>query len=129
MFRNGGIRMYLTITQEARKKIMSYLEDSNDELLLDFDDGVGSLSRVGVCSLDSVFRILIVSDDIDTHDYDKKIDSDIGPFKIKGYSEMYMDEEMKLDVNEVNQMLRLTGANSGELTAAVQIERIEKKTV
>ncbi|KRM97519.1 hypothetical protein FC19_GL001560 [Liquorilactobacillus aquaticus DSM 21051] len=119
--------MYLTITQEARKKIMSYLEDSNDELLLDFDDGVGSLSRVGVCSLDSVFRILIVSDDIDSHDYDKKVDSDIGPFRIKGYSEMYMDEEMKLDVNETNQMLRLTGANSGELTAAVRIERIEKE--
>ncbi|GAJ26111.1 hypothetical protein JCM15457_1022 [Liquorilactobacillus sucicola DSM 21376 = JCM 15457] len=119
--------MYLTVTQEARKKIMSYLEGSKDELLLDFDDGVGSLSRVGVCSLDSVFRILIISKDVPVHDYDKKIDSDIGPFRIKGYSEMYMDEEMKLDINETNQMLRLTGANSGELTAAVRIERIEKE--
>ncbi|KRN06182.1 hypothetical protein FD15_GL001378 [Liquorilactobacillus sucicola DSM 21376 = JCM 15457] len=122
-----GLNMYLTVTQEARKKIMSYLEGSKDELLLDFDDGVGSLSRVGVCSLDSVFRILIISKDVPVHDYDKKIDSDIGPFRIKGYSEMYMDEEMKLDINETNQMLRLTGANSGELTAAVRIERIEKE--
>ncbi|KRL00078.1 iron-sulfur cluster biosynthesis family protein [Liquorilactobacillus capillatus] len=121
--------MYLTITQAARKKIMSDFEGSKDELLLDFDDGVGAFSRVGVCSLDSVFRILIVSKETEIHDYDKVIDSDLGPFKIKGYSEMYMDDEMKLDVNEANQMLRLTGANSGELTAAVRIERIAKQQV
>ncbi|KRL98000.1 iron-sulfur cluster biosynthesis family protein [Liquorilactobacillus satsumensis] len=116
--------MYLKITAAAQAKLKDKIGNGNYKILLDFDDGVGSLSRVGACTLASVFRILLVDPERETHDYNQKIDSDLGPIMIKGYSDMYMDDEMKLDVNEKTQMLRLSGSNSGELTAAVNVEKV-----
>ncbi|KRN10237.1 iron-sulfur cluster biosynthesis family protein [Liquorilactobacillus mali] len=117
--------MYLKITPEAQEKLRSKIGGSDVKVLLDFDDGVGALSRVGTCTLASVFRVLLVDPAIDSHDYDESIDTDMGPIAIKGYSKMYMDEDMTLELNEKTQMLRLKGANSGELTAAVNVERFE----
>ena len=43
--------MKLTITDEAANKLRPFFEDQNALVLLDFDDGVGPFSKVGVCSL------------------------------------------------------------------------------
>ncbi|MCP0886806.1 iron-sulfur cluster biosynthesis family protein [Ligilactobacillus sp. WILCCON 0076] len=110
--------MYLTITQEAKNKLVKY---NNKDLLLDYDDGVGPLSKVGVCSLDSSFRILIVKKGNLNKDYEGKLDSDIGVIRYKDYTDMYMDDNMYLTVNPVNKMLRLTSDSSGELTSSVAI--------
>ncbi|KRL06735.1 iron-sulfur cluster biosynthesis family protein [Liquorilactobacillus hordei] len=119
------LKMYLKITPEAQAKLQSKIGETKVKVLLDFDDGVGAFSRVGTCTLASVFRILLVDPTVDSHDYDEKVDTDMGPFSIKGYSKMYMDENMTLELNDKTQMLRLKGANSGELTAAVNVERFE----
>lgn len=115
--------MKITVTDDAAKKLQRYTDDSNAVLLLDFDDGVGALSKVGVCSLNSDFRILIVSKDMDyKKDYNEVIDSNIGKFYYKGYSKMYMDDNMKISLNTNNSLLRLTGDNSGELMLALSIQ-------
>ncbi|KRM07910.1 hypothetical protein FC89_GL002017 [Liquorilactobacillus ghanensis DSM 18630] len=126
----GGNFMYLTVTPSAAAKIKKAQDQTaNQVLLLDFDDGVGAFSRVGSCTLASVFRVLLADDRLDLHDYDQDLASNIGNFKIKGYSKMYMDQQMKLDLNPKNQMLRLTGANAGELTAALMLEAISPESV
>lgn len=117
--------MYLNVTPMAQEKLQSKIGNANVKILLDFDDGVGAFSRVGVCSLDSVFRILLVDPDVDSHDYDEKLETNMGPFLYKGYSKIYMDEQMTLELNDKTQMLRLKGSNAGELTAAVNVEHLE----
>lgn len=120
--------MYLTITKAAQEKIKNQLDPTKEQaLLLDFDDGVGALSRVGTCTLASVFRVLLADKQLDLHDYNERLASNLGNFYIKGYTKMYLDDEMKLDVNPKNQMLKLTGTNSGVLTAAVLLETVSAK--
>ncbi|MEE5988867.1 iron-sulfur cluster biosynthesis family protein [Ligilactobacillus equi] len=113
--------MKLTVTKEASKKLSPYLTDSKYDLLLDFDDGVGSLSKVGVCSLDSNFRVVAVKHGDYAKDYNEVLESNVGPFRYKDYSDMYMDKVMRLELNPNNQMLRLIGNGSGELTASVAL--------
>lgn len=121
--------MYLTVTTPAAAKIkVAQRQHADSVLLLDFDDGVGFLSRVGTCALSSVFRVLLADPSLDLHDYDQDLESNIGAFKIKGYSKIYMDQQLKLDLNPKNQMLRLSGANAGELTAAMMFEVIPPNT-
>lgn len=117
----GEIGMYLTVEPQAQEKLQKYLDEGKD-LLLDFDDGVGSLSNVGTCSLDSTFRVIAVDQGAEKKDYDKSLDSNIGDFRYKGYSEMYLDPQMRLVENPTNKMLSLRGSNSGELTGMVNVE-------
>lgn len=113
--------MYLNVEPEAQAKLQRYL-DADKDLLLDFDDGVGPLSNVGTCTLASVFRIVAVAKGAEQKDYNKALESNIGTFRYKGYSEMYMDNQMRLIVNPTNKMLSLRGSNSGELTGMVTVE-------
>jgi uncharacterized protein YqkB len=120
--------MYLTITKAAQEKIKKQLDPTQEQvLLLDFDDGVGALSRVGTCTLASVFRVLLADKQLDLHDYNERLNSDLGDFYLKGYTKMFMDDQMKLDVNPKTQILKLTGDNSGVLTAAVLLETVSAK--
>src|SRR5699024_5555789 len=117
----GELFMYLTVEPQAQEKLQQYIDEGKD-LLLDFDDGVGSLSNVGTCTLASVFRIIAVDKDAEQKDYNKSLDSNLGTFRYKGYSEMFMDPQMRLVENPTNKMLTLRGSNSGELTGMVTVE-------
>ena len=89
--------MYLTITKAAQEKIKKQLDPTHEQvLLLDFDDGVGALSRVGTCTLASVFRVLLANKQLDLHDYNERLNSDLGDFYLKGYTKMFMDDQMKI---------------------------------
>lgn len=117
--------MYLKVSEDAKNKIMNLVGDDS-EILLDFDDGVGALSKEGTCSLDSSFRMLIVNDQNDSKAYDEIIDSDLGSIRVKGYSKTYMDENMQLLINERFNTLTLHGDNSGLLTGTVKLENFAK---
>ncbi|CAM2951513.1 iron-sulfur cluster biosynthesis family protein [Dellaglioa algida] len=117
--------MYLKASEDAKKKIMKLVGDDSD-ILLDFDDGVGALSKAGTCSLDSSFRLLIVNSQNDSEAYDEIIESDLGPVRVKGYSKTYMDENMQLLINERFNTLSLHGDNSGLLTGTVKLENFAK---
>ncbi|MHC9532605.1 iron-sulfur cluster biosynthesis family protein [Dellaglioa sp. L3N] len=121
----SGELMYLKISEDAKKKIETSV-GNDSQILLDFDDGVGALSKEGSCSLDSSFRILIVNNQNDSSAYDEVIDSDLGPIRVKGYSKTYMDDNMQLLVNDRFNSLSLHGDKSGLLTGTVSLENFIK---
>ncbi|MEJ6399818.1 iron-sulfur cluster biosynthesis family protein [Nicoliella lavandulae] len=95
--------MKMVITDAAKAKI-DQVFNSNDKLLLSLDDGVGPFSDEGSCSVDTSFDLVVVNADLDTPDYDKAIDSNMGPVYYKGYSGQYIDDPgLKLDV-QFNQL-------------------------
>lgn len=110
--------MYLTVTTEAKEKLAPF---ADFDLLLDYDDGVGPLSKTGSCTLDGGFRIIAVKPGTYAKDYSETLDSDLGPVRYKDYTDMFMDNNMKLQINPVNKLLKLSGNSSGELTASVAI--------
>jgi uncharacterized protein YqkB len=112
--------MYLNITTAAQKRIQAKL-GTGQRLLLDFDDGVGPFSPVGACSLNLGYRLIVVPETFDTTtDYRDTVDSDLGAIAIKPYSETYLADDMKLDVNEQRDVLTLS-SNQGLLASRVDI--------
>lgn len=53
--------MELKMSQAVINKLEGY-HSNEGALLLDLDDGVGPYSKLGICSLDTSFRFLLVSD-------------------------------------------------------------------
>jgi uncharacterized protein YqkB len=114
-----GLKMYLTISDEAKAKLDPYVQ-SQATIILDLDDGVGNYSKMGVCSLDTSFRLLILAKEQSKDDYNLTLDSDLGAIYIKDYSQSYMDEQMTLTVDPRLQVFQLHGP-SGVLDAQVPI--------
>ncbi len=111
--------MLLKIEPEALQKIQKQLT-ADQKLLLDLDDGVGELSKVGYCTLDTNFRLLIVPENIELKDYQAHFDSELGPVYYKGYSDTYFDGHEVLSLNPRNQILALKN-NGGAVDDRVQI--------
>ncbi|EOI00148.1 hypothetical protein UAW_00162 [Enterococcus haemoperoxidus ATCC BAA-382] len=111
--------MYLKISDEAQVKLTPYIE-SKAVIILDLDDGVGKYSKMGVCSLDTSFRLLLLDQLQDKSDFNLTVDSDIGGIYIKDYSKRYLDEEMTLEVDPRLQVFKLKSP-SGILDGNVPI--------
>ena len=90
--------MYLKISEKAQERLEKYIQEGAT-IILDLDDGVGKYSKMGVCSLDTSFRLLLLASKQEKTDYPMKIDSDMGAIYIKDYSKMYMDETMTLTLD------------------------------
>ena len=117
--------MYLKITEAARVKLDEYVNEGA-VLILDMDDGVGAYSKVGFCSLDTSFRLLILDKSQNRKDYQMALDSDMGVVYIKDYSKMYLDEAMSLDIDPRLGMFKLLGP-SGVLDPHVQLVDLRVK--
>ncbi|WP_290033149.1 iron-sulfur cluster biosynthesis family protein [Ligilactobacillus cholophilus] len=118
--------MELTITASAQDRLAKYFDDSNAVVLLDFDDGVGYRPEEAIsCTLNQEFRLLIVNKDSDYHEYNAKIQTELGPMYYKAYSKTFMDEKMKIDVKP-NGQLTMTGIYRGELTPALNVIDLRK---
>lgn len=111
--------MYLHITENAQVKLEPFIEQ-NVIIILDLDDGVGKYSKMGVCSIDTSFRLLLLDQFQDREDYRIRLDATTGEIYIKDYSEMYLDEEMVLDVDPRFDLFSLRGP-SGTLDGNVPI--------
>ncbi|MBO0467108.1 iron-sulfur cluster biosynthesis family protein [Enterococcus plantarum] len=111
--------MYLKISNEAQVKLTPYIE-SKAVIILDLDDGVGNYSKMGVCSLDTSFRLLVLDQVQDKSDFGLTVDSDMGAICIKDYSKRYLDEEMILEVDPRLQVFKLKSP-SGVLDGNVPI--------
>ncbi|MBO0422753.1 iron-sulfur cluster biosynthesis family protein [Enterococcus plantarum] len=111
--------MYLKISNEAQVKLTPYIE-SKAVIILDLDDGVGNYSKMGVCSLDTSFRLLVLDQVQDKSDFGLTVDSDMGAIYIKDYSKRYLDEEMILEVDPRLQVFKLKSP-SGVLDGNVPI--------
>ena len=117
--------MFIQISDKLQEKLRMFIADSAT-ILLDLDDGVGKYSKLGVCSLDTSFRLLIVNKTQDQSDYDLTVESDVGPIKIKGYSDVYLDQEMKLEYDDRLALIKLKGS-SGVIDGNVPIIDLRKK--
>ncbi|MFD1902077.1 iron-sulfur cluster biosynthesis family protein [Enterococcus termitis] len=117
--------MYLNISEEAKAKLMPYVE-SQAVIILDLDDGVGKYSKMGVCSLDTSFRILLLDQSQDRSDFTATIRSELGTIYIKDYSPRYLDKEMTLDIDPRLQVLKLS-SSSGILDGNVPIVDLRGK--
>ncbi|OTN89458.1 hypothetical protein A5819_001950 [Enterococcus sp. 7E2_DIV0204] len=111
--------MFLHVSDEAQIKLTPYIE-RKAVIILDLDDGVGRYSKMGVCSLDTSFRLLLLDQLQDKSDFNLSLDSDIGSVYIKDYSKRYLDEEMTLEVDPRLQVFKLKSL-SGVLDGNVPI--------
>ncbi|HCD4555354.1 TPA: iron-sulfur cluster biosynthesis family protein [Enterococcus faecium] len=111
--------MYLKITEQAQERLQKYI-DEGATVILDLDDGVGEYSKMGVCSLDTSFRLLLLDKEQRKNDYKLQLDSDIGDVYIKDYSKMYMDEHMTLSLDPRLCVFTLESP-SGSLDSHVQL--------
>ncbi|EMW6449967.1 TPA: iron-sulfur cluster biosynthesis family protein [Enterococcus faecium] len=111
--------MYLKITEQAQERLQKYI-DEGATVILDLDDGVGEYSKMGVCSLDTSFRLLLLDKEQRKNDYKLQLDSDIGDVYIKDYSKMYMDEHMTLSLDPRLDVFTLESP-SGSLDSHVQL--------
>ncbi|WP_203650184.1 iron-sulfur cluster biosynthesis family protein [Secundilactobacillus yichangensis] len=90
----------LQMSQDVQARLKKHMTNDNEQLILDFDDGVGAYSKVGVCSLDVSFRFLIVNkSDVDPI-YDEALASPLGPVLIKGYADNFLNEAPELNMNK-----------------------------
>ncbi len=115
----GNLYMYLKVSENARERLLKYI-DEGAMIILDLDDGVGTYSKMGVCSLDTSFRLLLLDKKQEKNDYPLTLDSDIGEVYIKDYSKMYMDEAMTLTLDPRLGVFKLEGP-SGTLDGHVQL--------
>ncbi|GAX07292.1 MAG TPA: iron-sulfur cluster biosynthesis family protein [Lactobacillus sp.] len=99
----------LQMSQAVQERLKKHMGDS-DQLILDFDDGVGAYSKVGVCSLDVSFRFLVVNPQNVDAIYDKSITSPLGPVLIKGYADNYLNEAPELNMNKFGLITLKTAA-------------------
>ncbi|WP_283679405.1 iron-sulfur cluster biosynthesis family protein [Lentilactobacillus sp. Marseille-Q4993] len=109
--------MKLTLTDAAIAKINAKV--TNDErILLSLDDGVGPFSDAGFCSLETAYDLIVVNKSATTPDYDQPVETNIGQWFVKGYSQTYLDDNMKIDVKNNNFVL---SGDSGVLDSAVHL--------
>lgn len=75
----------LTFDDAVVAQLKPLLVDGN-QLLLSYDDGVGSYSHHGLVALQVSFQLVVVGKDANVDDYQALIPSNLGPVRYKDYS-------------------------------------------
>lgn len=99
-------------TSAAKQRLARYL-NRGKKMVLDFEDGVGPFSAIGNCNLDANYRLIFVDQGFDTHDFDEKIQSNIGDIYIKSenYANIQFDDKMEVRFNPRYFTLPLVSTN------------------
>ncbi|MFC4772043.1 iron-sulfur cluster biosynthesis family protein [Enterococcus hermanniensis] len=114
--------MYIEIDKELVERLSNY---KDDRLVLDLDDGVGRYTKVGSCSLDISFRLLVLNRNQDHSDYMYDVGSELGPIAVKDHSKLYLENEMSLVFDSRMSLIKLKGP-SGLIDGNVQIIDLRK---
>mgnify|MGYP005798089599 FL=1 len=91
--------MQLTFFPQAQQRLQKYIKPTS-KLILDFDDGVGPFSKLGNCSLDANFKLIIVSQSVNLPDFNAQLTSNLGPVWYKDYTASQLDEKMEVRFNQ-----------------------------
>jgi uncharacterized protein YqkB len=114
--------MFLEFSPAATAKLTDKIS-TDTRLVLDFDDGVGPFSNSASCTMDKAFNLVFCDVDQLTADYDRVIDSSLGPVYIKDYAANQLDPNMKLDVDKY---LRYSlSGESGVLDSNISFRNIQ----
>lgn len=119
----------LRITPDAAAKIQA--AGSDYAMVLDYDDGVGPFSAVGVCSLNLSFNLILTPKENVTADFNTVIDSTLGPVYVKDYSAEYFEGNpvLKLGFGSVLALANDSGLIDGAVEMRVVNEVAAKATV
>jgi uncharacterized protein YqkB len=115
--------MKIIFDDEMKSRVTKKFNEKtpHGKLLLDFDDGVGPLSKFGSCSINVHFRLLFVDDDVDTSIYDMEIENNLGiPLTMKGYSEIYFGADSAKMVFEKSYALHVLKTDNEVLDKNVE---------
>ncbi|KRK86210.1 iron-sulfur cluster biosynthesis family protein [Lentilactobacillus sunkii] len=115
--------MKLTITNEAIQQLKKAFP-ADSRLLLSFDDGVGPFSKVGICSLDTSYDVIAVDQDAKTPDYNTQLEANFGDWAFKGYSKIYLDQDMKLDYKNNRIVL---SSEAGIMDSNIELKDLTKQ--
>ena len=113
---------HLTFTDGAKKRVAKYLSPDKT-IVLDFDDGVGPFSAIGNCNLDANYRLIYVKKGMDLHDFDEKIESNIGDIYIKSepYANIQFENQMEVRFNPKYFTLPMMSPTKGVLTENLEV--------
>ncbi|HJA74900.1 MAG TPA: iron-sulfur cluster biosynthesis family protein [Candidatus Limosilactobacillus gallistercoris] len=113
---------HLTFTDDAKKRIAKYLSPDKT-IVLDFDDGVGPFSAIGNCNLDANYRLIFVKKGMDLHDFDEKVESNIGDIHIKSepYANIQFENQMEVRFNPKYFTLPMMSPTKGTLTENLEV--------
>ncbi len=111
----------LRITPEAAAKIQA--AGSDYQMVLDYDDGVGPFSQVGVCSLNTSFNLILTPKENVSADFNTTLTSTLGPVLVKDYSAEYFEDHPVLKVG-FGGVLALSN-DSGLIDGAVEMRVID----
>lgn len=103
--------MQLDITKEAQQRLNHLCGQAPAKLLLDFDDGVGSLSKFGACSMDGSYRLLLIDPHSGGEDYSAVINSNLGPLYYLPADKTQFDSNMQLRYDPRFLTLKLVSPN------------------
>ncbi|SJZ75824.1 Uncharacterized protein YqkB [Pilibacter termitis] len=95
--------MQLTFDDKSKEKILLAISQKNvpTKVLFDLDDGVGTLSKFGSCSMNVHFRFVLIEQTFPTPEYDEMLETNAGEFWMKGYSKMYINgENARIEYNK-----------------------------
>ncbi|WP_373842087.1 iron-sulfur cluster biosynthesis family protein [Limosilactobacillus sp.] len=90
--------MKLTFTDGAVRRLKCYL-NPQIKLILDYDDGVGPFSKIGNCSLDANYRLIIVNADQPLTDFPHTISSNLGAVYYKEEAKAQYADQMTVRFN------------------------------
>lgn len=91
------------LTADAASKLRE-LSAGGKKLVLDLDDGVGPFSSLGSCALNTHFNMVAAPADKVSADFNKSLDSDVGPIYIKDYSADYFGKQPKISLGSGNSL-------------------------
>ena len=98
--------MYLKISEKAQERLEKYIQEGAT-IILDLDDGVGKYSKMGVCSLDTSFRLLLLASKQETSDYPMTMDCDLGAMDIQDYRREVSANALREIVLNLNPLVEL----------------------
>lgn len=89
------------LSTDAAAKLRNLSADGK-KLILDLDDGVGPFSSVGTCALNTHFNVIAAPADKVSGDFNKTLNSEVGPIYIKDYSTDYFGAQPKISLGSGN---------------------------
>lgn len=115
--------MYLKI-DDGVQKALARKTDENSRVLFMYEDGVSPYSKSGPGAMMISFVIVIINKDQPYLEwFDETVDTNLGPWPIKGYAKNYLDEDMELEIKSFGDIVLKSENGIIDDTVVIRDER------